>query len=58
MQVNTIPVPRNAQYYFDVVLLKGMPATRFGHLCGHFQEGINENKITATKVSATFHYGK
>jgi len=28
-----------------------MPATRCDHLRGHFQEGINENKITTTSVS-------
>jgi len=56
--VNKISVPTNAQYYFDVVLLQGMPATCFGHLCDHLQGGINENKIKTTKVSAPFHYGK
>jgi hypothetical protein len=53
--VNTISAPTN---YFDVVLLQGMPATCFGHLCGHLQENINENAITITKPSAPFHYGK
>jgi hypothetical protein len=56
--VNKISVPTNAQYYFHVVLLQGMPATCFGHLCGHLQEGINDNEITIAKPSAPFHYGK
>jgi len=43
--MNTISVPTNAQWYFDVGFIEGYAPKCFCHKCGHLQGGTNYENI-------------
>jgi hypothetical protein len=45
LYMNTISVPTNAQWYFDVGFIAGYAPTCFSHICGRLQGGTNYENI-------------